>query len=352
MIDAIRNATRPLTLSARRGLALAALAVALLAVLLAPPTAHAQEEPEYAYVDLVMLYEQGPEGDEGKVRYTVRNNGTATAIGVTVLFLLEDLDVNSGDLEGYPIASNEIVGATNQRFRWVVGDIPPGGTSRAMIFGVGLHSGHHSEVTSGYKGRIGVTSATASSGTPEPRALLANNNVKVYSFSTRGAGGQFHMKGNRLALLLSVDDLRPTVEGDVNFDLTANNLNGGATLASDYINLIGDIDIRVTLSDGLAFKSGWTPPAEFVTSGRSATWTPDRTDRKGDHSSNPALMWPNSRDIQIQTQLTSDTLAAIPLEERCITAWVEHSTPPPSPHYPLGRLKQCLGDDPPLLLEQ
>ena len=99
-------------------------------------TARAQEEPEYGYVDLVMLYEQGPERREGDVRYTVKNNGTATAIGVTVLFLLEDLDVDDGHLGGAAIIDNEIVGTTGQRFTWVVGDIPPGGTSKSLTFGV------------------------------------------------------------------------------------------------------------------------------------------------------------------------------------------------------------------------
>ena len=312
------------------------LLAAIAAAFLFLGTARAQEEPEYGYVDLVMLYEQGPERREADVRYTVKNNGTAIAIRVTVSFLLEDLDVDSGDLDGYPITGNETVGTTGQRFTWVVGDIPPGGTSRAITFGVGLHSGRHSEVTSGYKGRIAFTSATASSSTPEPRILLANNNVKVYSFASDRVK-TYHMGGNRLALLLSVDDLRPEAGDDVNFGLTAETLHRAESVLSDIINLISDIDIRVALSDGLEFKSGWTPPTEFVTSGQSATWTPEAVDNKVDHSSSPALMWPDSRDIEIQTQLTSDSLSAIPLEERCITAWVEASTPPPPPRYGHGR---------------
>ncbi len=45
----------------------------------------------------------------------------------------------------------------------------------------------------------------------------------------------------------------------------------------------------------------------------------------------------------------SDSLGDIPLEERCITAWVSSSKPPPTLGYPLRRLTQCLGDDPPVL---
>ena len=313
-------------------------------------TAKGQEEPEFRYIDLVMLYEQGPSGDEGRVNYTVKNNGTATAVRVTVEFLLEDLETEDAELEGYDITGKETVGATNQRFRWVVGDIPPGGTSRGLLFDTTIHSGRLSEVIPGYKGRIGVINATASSSTPEPRALLANNNVKVYSYVRGSVDRTLHMKGNRLAVLLSADDLRPAAGGDVNFGLTADNENGAVSQVSDYINLIGDIDIRVTLSDGLEFDPGWTPPVEFWISGRSAAWTPDPVDSKSDTTANPALTRPYSREIQIQTRLTPNSLDDIPLEERCITAWVEDSTPPPSPDYALGRLKQCLGDDPTVLI--
>ena len=39
-------------------------------------------------------------------------------------------------------------------------------------------------------------------------------------------------------------------------------------------------------------------------------------------------------------------------EERCITAWVASSKPPSAPDYALGSLTECLGDDPPVLLEE
>ena len=61
---------------------------------------------------------------------------------------------------------------------------------------------------------------------------------------------------------------------------------------------------------------------------------------------------PPFQEIAIQAQLTqSDSLDDIPLEERCITAWVSSSKPPPDPRYPLRRLTQCLGDDPLVLFD-
>ena len=336
-------------LSPWKALVLCLFAAAAAAFLLLE-TVYAQEGPEYSYVDLVMLYEQLR---TGPVRYTVKNNGTATAIGVTVSFLLEDLETDEEDLrEHHIITDYGTVGNTKQRFTWVVGDIPPGGASGALSFSTKLHPGRHSEVQPGYRGRIGVINATASSLSPEPEMLLSNNSVKVYSFVRGSVSRTLHMGGNRLALLLSVDDLRPDAGGAVNFGLTADNENSGEAAVSAFISLIGDIDIRLTLSDGLQFKTGWGPSGVTVASDRqSATWKPEATDTRGDVRG-PATTRPQTREIQIQAQLTSDTLADIPLEERCITAWVEDSTPPPSPDYALGSLKQCLGDDPPVLFEQ
>ena len=160
------------------------------------------------------------------------------------------------------------------------------------------------------------------------------------------------MTGGRLALLLSVDDLQPEAGGDVNFTLTAGNTYPGLSDASDYIDIIKDINIRVELSAGLEFKAGWSPPEGFATSGQSATWQPDAVDPRADRTAFDSLVRPSSQEVPIQTRLTSESLAAIPLEERCITARVSSSTPPPPPDYLFSSLKQCLGDDPPLLFEQ
>ena len=87
-----------------------------------------------------------------------------------------------------------------------------------------------------------------------------------------------------------------------------------------------------------------------MTSGRSATWKPEAVDHKADP--NIHATFPQYREITIETQLTSNSLDDIPREERCITAWVSVSTPPPHADYPLNSLRECLGDDPPVLLEE
>ncbi len=312
--------------------------IVVAALAIAPHTATAQDD---SYVDLVMLYEYQTDED---VEYSVQNNGTATATGVSVSFLLEDLQTDDSftfAASTIPpiITDKETVGTTTQRFTWVIGNIPPGSASEKLVFRTSLHSGHTST------GRIGSIRAEASSFSPEPDVLLDNNVKKFYSYADTTSGASLHMRRNWLALLLSVDDLRPAAGGDVNFGLTAYNAQGGG---GDTINLIADAKVKVELSDGLEFKSGWTPPSTFVKSdSQSATWSPPDTDVRGSDDT-----FPRSQEIGIQTQLTSDTLADIPLKDRCITARVEDSKPPPSPRYFLSSLTECLGDDPPVLLEE
>ena len=147
--------------SPRKALVLCLFAAAAAFLLL--ETSYAQERPEYDYVDLLMVYEQGPSGDQNSVAYSVQNIGTATATGVTVLFVLEDLQADSSDLEPSSITDMKTVDSTNQRFTWEIGTIPPGGASGTLTFSTGLHPGRYSEVVSGWLGRIGDINATASS---------------------------------------------------------------------------------------------------------------------------------------------------------------------------------------------
>ena len=311
-------------------------------------TAQAQEEPEYGYVDLIMLYEQGPSHAPSDVIYGVQNIGTATALGVTVEFELEDLEAANNDLEGLSITGKKTVGTTNQVFKWEVGTIPPGGVSR-LGFSTILHSGHPSIVPHGWEGLTGVIRASASAVPPEADMLSANNVIKVYSYATAPSGATKHIRHSRMKLLLSVDDLRPPAAGDVNFGLTADLDSVADSRTSVFRNVVVDVIVTVKLSDGLEFKDGWTPPATFVKSdSQSATWSPLGVDNA---TTSPEI-YPGSREIEIEAQLTSEALTDIPLEERCITVRVTASLPPPSADYPLDSLKQCLGDDPPVLFEE
>ena len=306
----------------------------------------AQEGPEAHYVDLVMLHDYGQRSENV---YKVQNVGTATATGVTVSFLLEGLD-KGGD--AFP--DQRTVDGTNQAFTWEIGTLPPGQVSAAVEFSTGVHPGIQTPVD--WPGHAGVINATASALEPEPSILLVNNHLAVYAYAHGGIRNRAdHMWRSRLALLLSVDNLWPEAGGDVNFGLSAQNYSTGQSIGGFYGGHIADINIQVELSQGLQFKAGWVPPGEFAIafSGRSATWQPAVVDKKPNRTGNSN---PPFQEIAIQAQLTqSDSLDDIPLEERCITAWVSSSKPPPNLYFPLGyplrRLTQCLGDDPLVLFD-
>ena len=323
-------------LSRRKVIVLCLLAAASAAFLLIGTT-NAQEGPEYDYVDLVMTREY----DARDVAYSVLNIGTATATGVTVSFHIQDLQASDTDIASSPIMDKRTDDDTKeQSFTWEVGTILPGSASGKLTFSTGIHQGYDVPRPS----KIGVITATAYSIQPEPDFLLGNNEIKVYSFSDGLSGSSLHMEGNKLGLLLEVSDLRPAAGDDVNFDLTARNFQGSGSVS---INLIADAKVKVELSDGLGFKTSWSPPTEFVKSGsQSATWSPPDTDVDSSTTT------PYLQEIEIQTQLTTDSLDNIPLEERCITAWVEDSIPPPSPDYVFGSLTQCLGDVPTVVFEE
>ncbi len=155
------------------------------------------------------------------------------------------------------------------------------------------------------------------------------------------------MPNGNQGLLLSVDNLRPSAGSDIVFDLVFRNMVGEGSSGSS-IMLIKDSSVKVELSRGLMFKPGWTPPTGFVkTDSQAAIWRPPDTDND---ARTPA---PVTHEIEILAQLTADSLDSIPLEERCITAWVESSSrPPPARDFAMGSLKQCLGNDPPVLFEE
>ena len=305
------------------------------------------------YVDLVLTNHYGSGGDSGDVIFVVHNYGTAEARGVTVSFLIDELEAawGSSPTDPPPSSVTDVEKADRQEsFTWVVGTVPAGGsTSRnPLSFGTVRNSTgtpYHA-INSPYL--IGSIRAEASSQTFEPSGLKTNNVRKVYQING-SQGGSRHMADGRLALSLSVDNLRPTSSSpDVDFGLTARSFAPGRSSSfAHHSGAIADIEISVELSAGLKFKDGWTPPAGFTKSGsRSATWNPDNVGRSPDIPFDS-----DNRKIDIETALTGDSLQAVPLSERCITARVTDSKPPPEPGYLYSSLKQCLGDDPPVLFE-
>ena len=333
----------------RVGAGVAVLMCLLLAAALSLEGSPAGAQSGSGYVDLVVTNHYGSGSDSTDVRFVVHNYGTAEAKGVTVSFLIDELQARWGGNNAPPPSSvTDVEKADGQEsFTWVVGTIPAGGSSRTLSFGTVRNSTGTPFHFTDSPYLIGSIRAEASSQTFEPSGLKTNNVRKVYQING-SQGLSRHMVDGRLALSLSVDNLRPTSSSpDVDFGLTARSFAPGRGPGLGYSGAIADIEISVELSAGLKFKDGWTPPAGFTKSGsRSATWNPDNVDR-----STEIPFDSDNRKIDVETALTGGSLQAIPLSERCITVEVTDSKPPPEPGYALSSLKQCLGDDPPVLFE-
>ena len=256
--------------STRRGWLCLPLVIALLGVFLAP-SARANEVDEL-YVDLVLTNQYGDgtydpatrTNDEGDVIFVVHNHGTAEAQGVTVSFLLDKLQADYGYNTPPPSSVRDVRKSGGQeRFTWVVGIIPAGGSaSESLSFGTRRNSGTP-EPPDATPYTVGFIRAEAASQNVEPSALRTNNVRKVYQLFGEWYEENWHISGSRLGLSVSVDDLRPTSGSpDVDFELTARSIEGDC-LAFYHPRCVGaftDIEIGVELSQGLKFKDGWTPP--------------------------------------------------------------------------------------------
>ena len=151
-------------------------------------------------------------------------------------------------------------------------------------------------------------------------------------------------------MLVTVDDQNPQPGDSVEFTLDVRNLNNDGRYAFGEDNSIVGVEVQVRLAPGLEFASGWAPNPSQGTSSRkrivsSGTW------KVGDILITRPQVSPDARTVEIEAVLTTESLGAIPLEERCISAWVSDMTPPPDPGYPPSSLTACLGDDPPVLFE-
>ena len=334
----------------------ALMAVGLAASGLFATPAHAQPHGE-GFVDLVITHEYGHsrvnQPTFEHVFFTVHNLGTAEARGVTVDFLLDKLEVDWGRSGGADIPQPSSVrdlqmGGGQQSFTWVVGNVSPG---RSTASGMDFSTKRNSSISNPPPYVIGSIRAEVSSWTFESPELRKNNVRKAYAYANLNYGHWTFGPGP--GLNLSVDNLAPTPSSpDVDFGLTVRSRNVGDVAFRQFSGAIADIEIRVELSRGLRFKDGWTPPDGFTkSSSQSATWSPGDLSFHTDHQVPPSARLPFGREIEIQTSLTSDSLADVPLEERCISAWVEDSFPPPDPYFVMGSLKQCLGDDPKVLFQ-
>ena len=307
----------------------------------------AQEESDESFINLSVNLNEYSLAIISDLDYTLeaKNRGNADATGVRVEVFLQNQKIIPGTFRSHAAAGTSYSikrnGEGDTEVTWEIGTLRAG-ESKTLLLAVELDNTRDPSADS----MFGRTTATISSATGEATALLHDNKVTGLAFhrltgdSNRRAG---ILRDSDAAVMVSVDDQYPEAGDSVNFNLAVLNLNIPDS-AFGLDNGILDVEVPVSLDPGLAFASGWTPtPSKGTftkTNSRSGTWEVED------------IRASQGQTLKVETRLTADSLASIPLEKRCFSAWVSDMTPPPDPNYILGSLTECLGDDPPVLLEE
>ena len=340
---------RRLVSEAFRRKAFYAVCLAAAMVVLCFGAASAQEEIDDSYVDLSLHFEVT---QHRNYLVVAKNEGDADALGVRAYVVLTNQERGTKFGVGVPTVNPYGRGTSYSSIQsngqgdlegwWEIGTLEAGG-SRNLALVTTLDDTRDPGATY----MMSKSTVTISS-QPSEAAELLRDNVAVGWRIEGQASLEGPSLGNKGGVMVSVDDLNPGLEDSVKFTLAAVNLNGGGTPRSR--NSIVDVEVKVRLTPGLEFATGWTPNPSQGTfmkeDSRSGTWD------VGDILSPVSTGSPgNYRTLEIQARLTAVSLEDIPLEERCFSASVSDMLPPPDPDYVMGRLKACLGDDPPVLFE-
>ena len=315
-------------------------------------TASAQEGIDDTYVDLSVNFD---EISGSKYLLQAVNRGTADAVGVRVRVLLTNskragtFGAGSQGRHGLGTSYSSIQsnGDGDLEGTWEIGTLRSGPeNSKKLYIVTSLDNTRDTNATY----MMAKYTATISSETSERAEFLRDNTAVAWEVL-----GPTNVRGlsalTKAGVMVSVDDQNPQPEGSVKFTLVVDNSsphgsNGIATVTNNSIlNSIVDVEASVRLGRGLEFVPGWVPNPSQGTFSTSTT-------RSGTWDVGELLSVLNDYGtLEIQAKLTTDSLADIPLEERCISAWVSDMTPPPDPDSFMGRLTACLGDDPPVLFE-
>ena len=316
-------------------------------------TASAQEEIDDSYVDLSVNFDEHAK-IVGQANYYLEaeNTGTADAFGVRVDVLLtnqqrhshfgDDDDLPTGERPiGTSYSSIQSNGKGDLEGTWEI-DVLEAGESVKLY----LYTNLDDKRSPGAQYMMVKNTATISSDSSQGTGFLRDNTAVAWAYLSRIVSSDVRQGvviRNRGGVMVSVDDQYPQPGDSVKFTLVAANLN--PTPGIGVSDTIADVEVSVSLGRGLEFASGWTPnPSQgtFSTStSSSGTWDVGvlRNSKFGEPS----------ETVEIQASLTAESLEDIPLEDRCFTALVSDMKPTPDPGYFLGRLRACLGDDPPVL---
>ena len=181
--------------------------------------------------------------------------------------------------------------------------------------------------------RIFLTRASIESSSPkESPGLEYNNRAEIWTYFLVEAVADFaDVAGTSMATRVSVDDLRPDLNGQTAFTVAAINLRQDAPFGFHYHKY--DVQIRITLSQSMRFASSSMPSTTI--SGNTATW------RVGDLPATADAT--RTKTLSVPVNLNGSA----PLETRCITAELVQVLPPdPEDKKYDDAATVCLGDEP------
>ena len=170
-------------------------------------------------------------------------------------------------------------------------------------------------IPQGERAIIRVTAEIVGSDPAEPTGFQGNNAVEFWYTS-----GNFN-NGDAGVRIGDISNRSPGVGGATTFTVRAENdgstFGGGYFRPRDFSNVQLGVQVKIELSPGLTFAGAQSPPSGTTFSATTGIWD---IGTLGDAPS-------DDKSFPVAVNLTSDSLADLPLEERCLTAEVVSAVP-------------------------
>ena len=262
---------------------------------------------------------------------TATNHGNDDAFGVRV-----HLDIGAAVIRNYVsdigLDDRDVNLSTGI---WNIGTLPAG-RSYGLEFGTDLPDGVTVRTT------IPLVATLANDAPVEADIYLHNNTATAWK-STPPTGNSAEARYiSRFEV--QIDNRFPEASETATFTIELENLEGNR---SEHSTLY-DVEVDIGLA-GLKLSAAPQPPAGTTFDGAppaaGGQWNVDTLHRN-------SVDGANRYELAIAAALDGD----VPLEERCLTATVAESTPPPESVRPTvtvanSTITVCLGQDPPILFE-
>ena len=182
-----------------------------------------------------------------------------------------------------------------------------------------------------------IHASIISSSPKETPGFQFNNRAEGWAYAA-GTAILRHTDLTSIGLRISVDHLRPALNGEAVFRIAAVNRAGTSSPSAGQTKKEG-VQVKITLTPGLSFASSSMP--DTTISGNTATW------RVGDLPG--AYDATRTKALSVPVNLSGNT----PLETRCLTAEVDRVTPPdPDRRRYDDTATVCLGNQPPELIDR